>query len=451
MRPILLALSLALSASAMGDDTFTATGSMAATRYGPSATLLPNGRVLVAGGDANGPSETNALASAELYDPTTGTWSAPGSMATARLAHTATLLGNGKVLVAGGTYYDGGYVRLKSAELFDPATGTWNPTAAMATARNAHTATELANGSVLVAGGYDGSNTATAELYFPVSSSWSNTGSLITARNGHTATLLNNGRVLVAGGYGLVNLSSAELYDPVAGTWSAPGSMAAARSQHTATLLPSGKVLVAGGQDAGIAQASAELFDPSNGTWSPTGIMTAARAGATATLLPNGKVLVAGGYNAGVLASAELYDPANGTWSPTGSMSSPRLGASDVLLETGRVLVLGGSNAGSLASAELYTSTRPLAPPTVAPTVKINGKKKITTIKPTLVIKGSTTGVVTEVTCRVDSKGDFKRAKGSATVWKFTARLKPGKNKITVIATGPGGVSAPAKVTVTRD
>ncbi|MGH8094559.1 MAG: kelch repeat-containing protein [Chthoniobacterales bacterium] len=185
---------------------FEATGSLATAREFHTATLLPNGMVLVAGGNGN------FLASAELYDPATGTWTATGSLATARALHTATLLPNGMVLVAGGVGNPG---YLASAELYDPATGTWTATGSLATGRDYHTATLLPNGMVLVAGGSDNNALASAELYDPATGIWTATGSLATARYYHTATLLSNGMVLVAGGVDNTNspLASAELYD----------------------------------------------------------------------------------------------------------------------------------------------------------------------------------------------------------------------------------------------
>ena len=138
-------------------------------------------------------------------------------MGTARHAHTATLLPNGKVLVAGGQGSSG---FVSSAELYDPATGTWTVTGALGNARMGHTATLLANGKVLVAGGGGGGYLASAELYDPAAGTWTATGALSTARDYHTATLLPNGKVLVAGGYNSTSpyyLSSVELYDPADG------------------------------------------------------------------------------------------------------------------------------------------------------------------------------------------------------------------------------------------
>jgi WD40 repeat protein len=339
--------------------TFVNTGSLATAHDSHTATLLPNGKVLVAGG-VNGPGDQTASASAELYDPASGTWTATGSLVTARYVHSATLLPNGKVLVAGGFNDSSGY--LASAELYDPASGTWTATGSLATARFLPAATLLPNGKVLVTGGYnDSGRIASAELYDPASGTWTATGSLATGRRFHTATLLPNGKVLVAGGNALVGggpIASAELYDPASGTWTATGSLATARVLHTATLLPNGQVLVAGGSNgSGARFASAELYDPASGTWTATGSLGAAHVRHTATLLPNGQVLVTGGVNSSAVASAsaELYDPASGSWTATGNLAAARIDHTATLLSNGQVLVAGGNDgSNALASAELY-------------------------------------------------------------------------------------------------
>jgi Galactose oxidase, central domain/Kelch motif len=325
------------------------TGSLKTARLRHTATLLPDGRVLAAGG---GQGESGPLKSAELYDPTTGTWSGTGSFHTARDSQSATLLPNGKVLAAGG--YDArGY--LASAELYDPATGKWSATGSLNDARAYHTATLLPNGKVLVAGGKAATYLASAELYDPATGTWSPTGSLNTGREFHTANLLSNGKVLVTAGLssGSVDLATAELYDPATGIWFPTGSLHTGRYDHTATLLLNGMVLVAGGNPDDLA--SAELYNPATGTWSPTGSLNTARGDHTANLLSNGMVLVAGG-NLGDPASAELYDPATGTWSPTGSLNTGRGDHTATLLLNGMVLAAGGGLRGNipLASAELY-------------------------------------------------------------------------------------------------
>jgi WD40 repeat protein len=208
--------------------------------------LLRNGKVLVVGGYNGGP-----LSTAELYDPDMGMWNLTGPLNTARYSHTATLLPNGKVLVAGGAI-DNSSNATATAELYDPDTGMWTTTMdmGMGNEREDHTATLLPNGKVLVAGGSpDGSSYLnTAELYDPAglpNGTWTATGSLTTARGFHTATLLPNGKVLVRGGAGGFN--SAELYDPASRTWIATtNGLTTERFEHTATLLPNGKVLVAG-------------------------------------------------------------------------------------------------------------------------------------------------------------------------------------------------------------
>ncbi len=249
---------------------------MTTQRANHTVTVLPNGKLLVVGG-VNG----TYLSSAELYDPATGRWTTTGSLNTARAYHTATLLPNGKVLVVGGLNPVSSGIYLSSAELYDPATGTWTTTGSMTTIRGYHTATLLPNGKVLVAGGYNFGYPTGAELYNPATGTWATSGALTTARRYHTATLLPNGQVLVAGGYnGSSVLSSAELFDPAAGTWTATNSLTTARQYHTATLLPNGKVLVAGGYNGSSVLSSAELFDPATGTWAATNSLTTTRESA---------------------------------------------------------------------------------------------------------------------------------------------------------------------------
>jgi len=339
---------------------FTATGSMGTARTGATATRLPDGRVLIAGGfstNAFGP----AVASAELYDPKTGTFSPTGSMATPRWGATATLLHDGRVLIAGGTSGTltselPGFPGLASAELYDPKTGAFSPTGSMTTGRIEHTATLLADGRVLIAGSCGASAYSnTAELYNPSTGTFQRTGSMTARRCRQTATLLRDGSVLLAGGMDANEnvLASAELYDPATGTFRATGSMSATR--QTATALSDGRVLMVGALDG--STTSAELYDPASGTFSPTGSMTAPRENQTATLLADGRVLIAGGDNRlGLVASAELYDPKTGTFSSAGSGYSTRAGQTATLLTDGRVLIAGGSvaNGSILASAQLY-------------------------------------------------------------------------------------------------
>jgi N-acetylneuraminic acid mutarotase len=328
-----------------------AAATMSTERAYYTATLLNNGKVLVAGGQSN----SGYVASAELYDPTTNTWSSAGSMATARFLHTATLLANGKVLVAGG-YGTSGI--LSSAELYDPASNTWSAAGSMTTARDLHGAALLANGMVLVMGGYNGGVLSSAELYDPASNSWSSTAAMTTAREQFTTTLLTTGKVLVAGGIdsGFNSLASTELYDPTSNTWSAAAPMASPRYLQTATLIGNGKVLVTGGVDNNrTVLASAELYDPVSNSWSGAGSMVSPRDQHAATLLNTGDVLVTGGQTNVYLATTELYDPVQNTWSAGDSLLTARASHTVTLLTNGQVLIAGGiSNSGVLSSTELY-------------------------------------------------------------------------------------------------
>jgi hypothetical protein len=340
----------ALQANLDDPPTWERIGDMMQGRLLPTATSLGDGRVLVAGG---------FNPTAELYDPANRTWSRTTDSRTTHRYHTATRMGDGQVLVAGG---EENWQTGITAEVYDPATSQWRATSAMVTFRSRHAAVLLRSGKVLVVGG-TGSNggvLASAELYDPATDSWSPAGSLATARSGHTATLLESGKVLVAGGRnGSGRLASAELYDPASGAWTVSGSMSLPRGTHTATLLSSGKVLVAGSDSPEwTPAASAELYDPATGTWTATGAMSVPRRFHTATRLPSGQVLVAGGHHeyTGITFSAELYDPAAGTWSPTASMNVDRYGHAAALLQDGSVLAVGGFSNHAPSSTELFGS-----------------------------------------------------------------------------------------------
>jgi N-acetylneuraminic acid mutarotase len=346
--------------------TWTPTGRLHVARDSHTATLLPNGTVVVAGGEGEG----GATASTEVYNPTTKAWTISGPLHVPRAAHDAVLLKSGEVLVAGGCTGTCLRTETDTAELYHEATGKWSPTGSMRLARFGFGMVLLLNGKVLAVGGCTSQNvngcitlTGAAEIYDPVTGKWTPTGSLRVGRSALTATLMPNGKVLVAGGINAAGdpIASAEVYNPATGSWASTGAMHAARDEHTALLLPSGKILVAGGENIfGVSTASAELYSPSTGTWSATGNLHTSRLEYPAVLLKNGNVLVSGGNNVtadttSVLSSAEIYNPATGKWTPTGSMNATRVGHSSTLLSSGLVLNAAGANAVfELLSAETY-------------------------------------------------------------------------------------------------
>ena len=343
---------------------FTLVNPMSTPRSDHTATLLPSGKVLVAGGPHSG----LYLAGAELYDPATGQWTATGTMNRGRAFHTATLLMNGKVLVAGGDVSLDAVTN--SAEIYDPASGTWTLTGGMNVARQYHTATLLPSGKVLVTGGANGSDLSnnSTEVFDLATGVWTPAGAMASAHQHHTATLLPSGKVLIVGGYSTNSYPMvAELYDPSTGSWRTTGSaLNPTTTYHTATLLPNGKVLVAGGDNSifGGSVASAYLYDPTAETWTAVATMHSSREDHIATLLPNGKVLVAGGYlsGSGVIATAELYDPTSSTWTTLSSMNIAREYHTATMLCSGRVLIAGGDSSGTAEIFDYATPSWTLTP-----------------------------------------------------------------------------------------
>jgi subtilisin family serine protease len=316
----------------------------AVARSGHTATLLKNGQVLLAGGSF----ESTV---AELYNASTGSFTPAGNLQTARVGHTATLLPSGKVLLAGGS---NGSVTLSSAELYDPTAQASSLTGAMTVARQEQTATLLGNGTVLIAGGEGPAGPlASAELYNPVRGSFTAIGSMTSARLHHTATLLKDGTVLLAGGCDPNCLFSAEIYNPLTGQFSGVGDMlAGTRSGQTATLLTNGMVLLAGGFYGTGSMPTAELYNPSAKLFTATGEMiNGAVALHAATLLNNGLVLLTGtedaaGAGTWSLNGAQTYDPLYGLFTAASKMARARSRHTATALSNGQVLITGGDQIG---------------------------------------------------------------------------------------------------------
>jgi hypothetical protein len=349
---------------------FYPTGPSSSSFMSQLAALLPNGKILFAGGLDD---SQNTLGTAQLYDPVAQSFTSTGNLITPLSGYVSTLLQNGTVLLIGG--FDSSDSDLATTEFYDPATGTFSSSGSMATSRRfGFTATLLNNGKVLVVGGLDssGNGVATAELYDPGAGAFTATGNLVTARSQHTATLLSDGRVLIAGGAHVTSpqtlnnpgtsqfVPQAELYDPDSGTFSAVGNLVLARLSHTATLLPNGEVVLIGGYgDQGLPLLPAEQYNPATQTFSGKGSMMTARDNHTATLLNDGTVVVAGGIvgSPGNVNTAELYDAVSGMFSPTGGMSAFRIGPAATLLPNGTVLITGGVPSlqdPAAVTAELY-------------------------------------------------------------------------------------------------
>lgn len=341
-------------------------GSTHDVRESSGLVLLKNGRVLVAGGHRD--PQWKLIGTAELYDPSSETWSPTGDLVEPREGIGAlTLLANGKVLLAGE------HMTRTGAELYEPATGKWSATGSLHTGRGGHSTTLLQDGRVLVAGGidYDAPGTpifASAEIYDPATESWTETGAMLQKRFKHGAARLPNGQVLVAGGTATEPSAnrphaSAEIYDPATGNWTETGSLTTARETSSIVVLRDGRVLLAGGAVGSFGNytslADVEIYDPQTATWTPTAPMKQDRVGASLTLLPDGRVLAAGGATRprnAALSIAEIYDPATRTWSDAGIMNAKRWNHRAVLLPNGSVLIVGGFNiTGQLRFAEVFT------------------------------------------------------------------------------------------------
>lgn len=344
--------------------TWGATGPQVVASSGDLAVRLYDGRVLA----------VKYTGTAELYGPRTGTWSRTGSLRTPRSAFTLTRLASGRVLVVGGTSASDSSVPLASSEIYDPMTGIWTASGNLVTPRRDHIAERLQNGTVLVAGGLATRQPddetfigflAEAEIYDPKTGAWSSTASMNFARTRPTSVRLADGRVLVVGGYSGTSSGSlqpnSETYDSLTASWtpSANELPLPGVERFTLTRLIGGRVLLAGGIVLleGFPAATPQLYDPLTDTWSPTGAMLVQRFGHGATMLRDGRVLVEGGADTDGtgLASAELYRPRTGTWTATTSMAHARFQHSATRLHDGAVLVAGGNAAGT---CEIYRRRR---------------------------------------------------------------------------------------------
>ena len=324
-------------------------------RAAHTATLLPDGRVLIAGGFREEGTSEIAIASAELFDPATQTFTPISDMNEPRNGHTATLLPDGQVLITGGWNQIG---RTSTAELYDPETGTFEYTGSLMAPRQGLTATLLKHGQVLIAGGDSARNAPqlTAEIYDPTTETFTPAGSLKDGRFGHTATLLTNGKVLlVAGTSGNDNiLASAEIYDPETGQFSATSDATVIRYKHSAVLLKDGNVLILGGADQRDWNGkydSAELYDVTTATFRQISDMNEERfkMAEAAVLLANGNVLIGGGNR-----QIEIFDAQSQTFIPNGSLDDDYYFSVLTALEDGQVLITGGYNGDILPSDKAW-------------------------------------------------------------------------------------------------
>jgi len=322
---------------------FTAAGRMSTPRYYPTASLLTNGQVFIAGGMNDDYDFANP---AELYDPATGKFDDAGQVS--RIQHSATVLANGDVLLAGGFAISNavGYGPSNTADLRKAGSGAIQPTGSMNSYRAGHSATLLQDGRVLLAGGYAGSTNKpiqTADLYDPTTGKFTSAGDMAAPRTGHSAVPLPNGRVLIVGG----GAAGAELYDPTTNTFLPAPGVSANRCNAVATLLADGRVLIPGGADcSNTLLDTVEIYDPSTGQSTPAGKLVAAQSFGPATLLPDSRVLLVGGKPS---VLSQIYDPTTGSFSFGPHLASSWSGLTATLLPDGSVLILGGG-----ANAEIY-------------------------------------------------------------------------------------------------
>jgi hypothetical protein len=343
--------------------TFRQVGDTVLARTNHTATRLTDGTVLLTGGAGQAGSPDPGT---EIFDPLTSTFHAGPQMSEVRYGHTATLLPNGKVLIIGGKNTDSDCVQCSSAaaEIFDPATMTFSPTGSMFEARSFHTATLLQDGTVFVAGGAgnDDFTPFSYEIYHPTTGEFTtNYDQLEVPRISHTATLLSNGTVLLAGGEDSYSKTfSAEIFDPISGMKTPTDVAPRSRNGHTATLLSNGRILIAGGEAQGHYYSQAKIFNP--GTIGSEDVpLVTPRAFHTATVLSAGtdQILMVGGTksNGDPGDSAEIFEATQGVFRRTANLLRPRSGHTATILTDGRVLITGGS--GDHSAEVLPSETNP--------------------------------------------------------------------------------------------
>jgi MYXO-CTERM domain-containing protein len=342
----------------------TTTGSMTTARAWHTLVGLQTGRVLAASGQTLPSCPTcspQPTKTAELYDPGSGTWAATGSLQRARRFHTTAVLSSGKALAVGGESDTSG-LSGSTAELYDPAAGTWSGGGSLISFHFHHTETVLSSGNVLVAGGTNDANTPvkSTDLYNPGTNSWSSVGSLGTARQLHTATLLQTGQVLAVGGLNASGnaLKSVELFFEGSG-WTAVAPLTSARAGHAAGLGPDGRVVVGGGGDNGSPIGSTEIFDPSTSQWSGAGLLAPPFSSAASTSLANGCLMVTGDNSTGA-SHVHAFDFRALAWDDLGDLNVARQDHAAASVAGTLVVVSGGFPFGSgvaITSAETFSLT----------------------------------------------------------------------------------------------
>ncbi|MEP7125633.1 MAG: kelch repeat-containing protein [Byssovorax sp.] len=427
------------------DPTWSGAGRLAFGRAGHTATLLGSGQVLIAGGRADDDAKGMT---AELYDPATGRFTAATTlMKAARAEHTATLLRSGQVLLVGGLNDP---EETRTAEVFDPPSATFLAARSMPMARAEHTATLLADGRVLLVGGDAIGAKTTADLYGEVGSLALTVATPVRQRRRHTATLLADGRVLFLGGESAAARTTSEVFAPSAGTFTLGDvALVEPRAGHTTTTLRDGRLLVAGGDDGTKDDLTAELVDPLGHQATTTLLMNVARTGQTATLLPSGRVLLVGGEGELAGPSAELFDPAAEAFTTLDPPPRPRFGGhTATLLPSGEVLIVGGlASADGLdlgADAEIYDPHADVYPETAGPmgTTRVHHTATRLANGKVLVVGGSAVGKAVSVVDLYDRATDRFTPAGGATLSNradHTATLLPSGAVLIVGGVGAGG------------